>query len=689
MLQRSVLSTAANVHLAAAALVSDSSQPAHDPPLQPRDEAVFLLTAAAEVEHALMVQYLFAAYSVRIDSGLPGMEQIQDLLLQIAREEMGHLATVQNLLHALGGSLNFRREQSPYASEIYPFRFKLQPLTLNSLAKYVIAESPIELPADLSEDDQALLCDTIESQARTDNDSIPIQHVGPIFARLLWLLEEGDDRIRDEDFVTGVSALHARYDDWGYDPQDAAKGDPLVVVPLDGPSPAELREQAKQALRKIAEQGEGYDPPTGGGEMESHFERFFAIYKRLNELTMGGQLPSAWPLPVNPNTTEPPGDGSRIGLEKMVAMVKESFDAQGRITNRRSRTWAQLFNLRYRLLISFLSHFLRLGTPAYIEAGDNQGDRTPRGLLLLWTFNEMRRLRRIALKLVQLKKDDAGSLNAGPPFELPYTLSLPDHESARWRSHRDVSVAAVNLVEQLRVPGSPDEDDEFLADLVRLDGEMQSVLEGLASDGTIPVGTLPADLQKAVHILEEAVRGFSIGFHLNFWDRKNRDEFIDQGPFGLPAIKRNSDGSFDADNSAVVQQIERTDSDRMPRYRPAIPESRRNFLRQWITDGCPSDGGLGIEREREPKSEPPEPMAPPQANRPLSFAADIKTLFRETPDRSVMQVFGLDLHDHDQVSDRADLILSRLQDGSMPCDGSWPPERIARFEKWIADGKLP
>lgn len=28
----------------------------HDPPLAPRDEAVFLLTAAAEIEHALMVQ---------------------------------------------------------------------------------------------------------------------------------------------------------------------------------------------------------------------------------------------------------------------------------------------------------------------------------------------------------------------------------------------------------------------------------------------------------------------------------------------------------------------------------------------------------------------------------------------------------------------------------------------------------
>lgn len=41
------------------------------PPMSRRDEAVCLLHAAAEVEHGLMVQYLFAAYSLRIDAGSP------------------------------------------------------------------------------------------------------------------------------------------------------------------------------------------------------------------------------------------------------------------------------------------------------------------------------------------------------------------------------------------------------------------------------------------------------------------------------------------------------------------------------------------------------------------------------------------------------------------------------------------
>ena len=48
--------------------------PAHDPPLEPRDAAVFLLHIAAEVEHALLVQYLYAAYSLVGDEDtlLPG-----------------------------------------------------------------------------------------------------------------------------------------------------------------------------------------------------------------------------------------------------------------------------------------------------------------------------------------------------------------------------------------------------------------------------------------------------------------------------------------------------------------------------------------------------------------------------------------------------------------------------------------
>ena len=68
----------------------------------------------------------------------------------------------------------------------------------------------------------------------------------------------------------------------------------------------------------------------------------------------------------------------------------------------------------------------------------------------------------------------------------------------------------------------------------------------------------------------------------------------------------------------------------------------------------------------------------------------MKGLFREVPDREDMQIFsGFDLHKSEDVRDRADAILAVLVDGSMPCDGSWPPDRIAIFRKWIEDGKQP
>ena len=37
----------------------------------------------------------------------------------------------------------------------------------------------------------------------------------------------------------------------------------------------------------------------------------------------------------------------------------------------------------------------------------------------------------------------------------------------------------------------------------------------------------------------------------------------------------------------------------------------------------------------------------------------------------------------------ADSILAAVSKGSMPCDGAWPPERVALFRDWIAAGCPP
>jgi hypothetical protein len=66
------------------------------------------------------------------------------------------------------------------------------------------------------------------------------------------------------------------------------------------------------------------------------------------------------------------------------------------------------------------------------------------------------------------------------------------------------------------------------------------------------------------------------------------------------------------------------------------------------------------------------------------FAQDIKPLFRED-DKEAMD-FIFDLWNYDDVRANAENILERLEDGSMPCDGEWPPNQIELFRRWIEAG---
>jgi hypothetical protein len=67
-----------------------------------------------------------------------------------------------------------------------------------------------------------------------------------------------------------------------------------------------------------------------------------------------------------------------------------------------------------------------------------------------------------------------------------------------------------------------------------------------------------------------------------------------------------------------------------------------------------------------------------------TYAADIKPHFREQ-DRRAM-TFAFDLWDYQDVADHAVEILGRLRDGSMPCDGAWPAERVDLFRQWVESG---
>ena len=80
-------------------------------------------------------------------------------------------------------------------------------------------------------------------------------------------------------------------------------------------------------------------------------------------------------------------------------------------------------------------------------------------------------------------------------------------------------------------------------------------------------------------------------------------------------------------------------------------------------------------------------VALPGPTEPVSFAAHIKPLFRER-DRQSMS-FAFDLWSYDDVRARAADILSRLRNGSMPCDGAWPAAKVDVFSRWADSGTHP
>ena len=129
-------SAAASAAAASAEIIRDFD----DPYL----ELVRLLREAAEIEHALMVQYLYGAYSLK-----PAYAAIRGFsapspnhLLGVAIQEMQHLEKVNRMLGELGSAPNLVRQGFPYEPDIYPFPLNLEPLSRITLAKYVYTEAP-------------------------------------------------------------------------------------------------------------------------------------------------------------------------------------------------------------------------------------------------------------------------------------------------------------------------------------------------------------------------------------------------------------------------------------------------------------------------------------------------------------------------------------------------------------------
>lgn len=125
-------------------------------PIRTREDLIDALGRAAELEHAIMAQYLYAAFS--LDVTAPGLspadsETVRGFVmscLHIARQEMEHLGLVSNLLVAIGAPPNLDRPNLPLPPRFYQVEL---PLALTPFGDAFLAlaeqlEAPCDEPSD-------------------------------------------------------------------------------------------------------------------------------------------------------------------------------------------------------------------------------------------------------------------------------------------------------------------------------------------------------------------------------------------------------------------------------------------------------------------------------------------------------------------------------------------------------------
>lgn len=147
---------------------------------------------------------------------------------------------------------------------------------------------------------------------------------------------------------------------------------------------------------------------------------------------------------------------------------------------------------------------------------------------------------------------------------------------------------------------------------------------------------------------------------------------------GLPA-----DAEFRAAFTAYIEwgsriAVENSQADAHPP--PGMPVPRW----WWVCDATP---GARVSALAPPSAHEEPAYVPPAEDETPSFEAHVKPLFRPK-DRASMR-FAFDLWREADVVAHGPAILARLRAGTMPCDGAWPPERIAVFERWLTSVEPP
>jgi CDGSH-type Zn-finger protein len=124
----------------------------HIAPVTTREELIYLLCHACELEHGVACIYLFAAHSLKSDPGEGGITPAQAevvrrwkrKLVGVAVEEMLHLAQLTNVMTAIGGAPHFRRTNFPVPRSALPINdyMTLEPFSLATIERFMAIEMP-------------------------------------------------------------------------------------------------------------------------------------------------------------------------------------------------------------------------------------------------------------------------------------------------------------------------------------------------------------------------------------------------------------------------------------------------------------------------------------------------------------------------------------------------------------------
>jgi len=271
-----------------------------------RESLLAALYEAAELEHNLMCTYLYAAFSLRSGEGeglskdeSTAVARWRQTIIDVAIDEMGHLAAVWNITAALGGSPRFGRGNFPLDPGMLPAGIvvKLAPFNEAVLQHFIF----LERPHDSAEVDGEGFAPELQfkrgtNRVRLTPMAMDYDTVGTFYATLGDNLRTFVDRLGESTAFCGDPTLQL---------SDAE-------VTLTGAKPVICLKTALAAFDAIVQQGEGAREDATG----SHYQRFLSIRTELASLKAANPgFSPAFPAAVNPVLRPPLRPQGRVWIE--------------------------------------------------------------------------------------------------------------------------------------------------------------------------------------------------------------------------------------------------------------------------------------------------------------------------------------------------------------------------------------